>query len=127
MRKQPSRLYIYSVTVLASWTSEDFLAAQRQGWALGQSFQQDADRMRPYIASMGSTRHDPEAFARMLEQAMMGDPTAYKALRIVCKGNPAYKPYKPMVRLIYRRYFRAKLYTQEATREGQETVAENED
>lgn len=45
-----------------------------------------------------------ESFARVMTQMLAGDALCYKAMRIVCKTNPAYESYKPMVKEVRKKY-----------------------
>jgi hypothetical protein len=45
-----------------------------------------------------------EAFTFVMTQMLAGDALCYKAMRIVCKTNPAYESYKPMVRAVRVKY-----------------------
>jgi len=45
-----------------------------------------------------------EAVTHIMTQMLAGDTLCYKAMRIVCKTNPAYESYKPMVREVRKKY-----------------------
>jgi hypothetical protein len=45
-----------------------------------------------------------EATTHVMTQMLAGDALCYKAMRIVCKTNPAYESYKPMVRAVRVKY-----------------------
>jgi len=45
-----------------------------------------------------------EAITHIMTQMLAGDALCYKAMRIVCKTNPAYESYKPMVREVRKKY-----------------------
>lgn len=50
------------------------------------------------------THENAEAFTFVMTQMLAGDALCYKAMRIVCKTNPAYESYKPMVRAVRVKY-----------------------
>lgn len=96
--------------VKTGWNADDMNEAMKMGFTLVHG------RVNPIRYGNGNGwairkyrySSDPvanqEAFTMVMTQALAGDALCYKAMRIVCKTNPAYESYKPMVREVRKKY-----------------------
>ncbi len=83
------------------WEESDHSLAHKDGWTLVRA---EGWFKRAEIRIITLSRLD-DPFAHVLEQAVTGNPLAYKALRVVVKTNPKYRAYRATVRQIRREYW----------------------
>lgn len=105
--------------VKTGWNGDDERLATEQGWYVGygqvaslrmaSSVRQHAISPVPKVSAERGWGIDvfvsqEEAVTHVMTQMLAGDALCYKAMRIVCKTNPAYESYKPMVKEVRKKY-----------------------